>query len=280
MVFLRPLFLIVLLTSGCGGLFYFPDKNVYFDPTKNGYFPQDVWFHSLDGTKLHGWWIPAKDAVGTIVQFHGNSQNLSSHFASLAWLTRERYNLFTFDYRGYGKSEGNPDAEGIYHDGMVALDTAWRLHAKQFGTRKARFVVVAQSLGVIIATRAFSDFRHQKETHALVLDSGFCSFKDMVQEKMATIWITWPFSPLGRLSVSDKYGCDTVLPEIQTPLLVVHDERDPVVDFSNSVEIFQRAGSSRKLFWKLSEGGHVSVFASEKKERRSQFLKYLSSGTL
>jgi len=268
--------LVAVSVGGCGGFFYHPDREKYFDPHKNGFNPQDVWFTAGDGAKLHGWWFAVPNAVGTIVQFHGNAENLTSHFASLAWLTRERYNLFIFDYRGYGQSPGNPDAAGLYLDGMAALDTAWDLHQRTSRSSN-RFVVFAQSLGVIVATRAFSDFQHRDATWMLVLDSGFCSFKDLVQEKMADIWITWPFSPLGRLSVSDRYACRSVLPSLRVPTLVIHDENDPVVDIRNSEMIFDALTQQEKHFWRISEGRHVAVFAIDQPNRRKLFLDLLSS---
>src|SRR5690348_6616855 len=105
--------LLLLALPSCGRYFYFPDHAFYYPPDKNGYDPDDIWFKSGDGNDLHGWFFYAttKPAKGTIVQFHGNSQNISSHYASLVWLTRQGYNLFTFDYRGYGDSPGEPNAE-------------------------------------------------------------------------------------------------------------------------------------------------------------------------
>lgn len=271
-------FVILLVLPGCTHLFYQPDRFLYYPPEKLGYKAVDVHFTAADGTKLFGWWFPAQDKSGaldpkpkgTIVQFHGNAENISSHYASLVWLTREGYNLFAFDYRGYGLSEGEASPEGVYLDGMAALDKAWEL-------RKGRkFVVYGQSLGGAIAMRAFKDFRHQEQTSLVVLDSTFVSYQTVARRILASRWYTWILSPLPYLLVSDKYSAADALAQNKTPLLVIHDEHDPVVPFADGEDIFAMA-TSRKEFWRLDDGRHIAVFAPFHAANHERFLKLLRS---
>jgi cephalosporin-C deacetylase-like acetyl esterase len=78
-------------------LFYYPDSRVYSTPAGAGLPYQDVWFTSRDGTKLHGWFIPAASqgpALGTVVHFHGNAQNMTAHVSFVSWLPAEGFNVF------------------------------------------------------------------------------------------------------------------------------------------------------------------------------------------
>lgn len=266
--------------GGCGSLFYYPDSVLYYPPERAGYRHEDIRFAAADGTKLHGWHLKAdaralggKAPKGTIVQFHGNAQNISSHYLALAWLTRHGYDLFTFDYRGYGLSEGEPQPRGTYLDGMAALDKAWELHEKS-GAKK--FVVFGQSLGGLVAMRAFADFRHQDRTTLVVMDSTFVSYKDIVQEKMAGIWLTWLFSPLGRILVSDRYASEPYVPKLKTRLLVIHDKRDPIVGFRNGRKLFDLA-TGAKEFWELDEGSHTGAFLDDSASLRDRFARFLES---
>lgn len=282
---LPPYFgVILLMTSslfgGCGRLFYYPDSILYYPPERAGYQHEDIHFAAADGTKLHGWNLKAdarslggKAPKGTIIQFHGNAQNISSHYLSLAWLTRRGYDVFTFDYRGYGLSEGEPDARGTYLDGMAALDHAWELHEK---SKAKKFVVFGQSLGGLVAMRAFADFRHQDRTTLVVMDSTFVSYKDMVQEKMAGIWLTWIFSPLGRFLVSDRYAAEAYMPKLRTRLLVIHDKRDPIVKFQNGRKLFGLA-TGTKEFWELDEAQHTGAFTDDSASLRDRFARFLES---
>src|SRR5688572_29696577 len=92
----------------CNGFFYFPSRRAYSIPPEPH---RDVLFRTSDGVELHGWLFPAAGRArprGTFVHFHGNAGNITSHYRALSWVTREGWALFTFDYRGYGRSGWYP----------------------------------------------------------------------------------------------------------------------------------------------------------------------------
>src|ERR1051325_11044653 len=116
------------LTGCVQGAFYHPDRVLYDTPARLGLKYEQVTFASQDGTRLVGWFIPArgyadpKRAKGTVVHFHGNAQNLSAHWQFVDWLPQRGFNLFVFDYRGYGASQGSPEPKGVFEDSLAALD--------------------------------------------------------------------------------------------------------------------------------------------------------------
>ena len=140
--FYLPFF--ILFTS-CSHLLYQPDRILYLDPKSLNLAPKEIFLESEPGVRLFAWYFETRqpNSKGTIIRFHGNAQNMSSHYLSLTWLIEKGYNLFTFDYRGYGRSEGEPDQEGTYKDALAALNLAWELHKKQSGEK---FIVYGQSL--------------------------------------------------------------------------------------------------------------------------------------
>jgi len=127
-------------------------------PDELGLAYQGVRFSADDGVELYGWFLPAKDrASGTILQLHGNAENISTHFASVAWLPAQGFNVFVFDYRGYGASEGVPTLEGAQKDIDAAMRTllarptsrktaswcmarAWAARSPRTTSRTRRFV--------------------------------------------------------------------------------------------------------------------------------------------
>lgn len=69
---------------------------------------EDVYFTSSDGTSLHGWYCP-KVNHGRILFCHGNGEDVSNLADELDFLRRTyQANVFAFDYRGYGHSQGRP----------------------------------------------------------------------------------------------------------------------------------------------------------------------------
>ena len=94
----------VLHMIGCDRFFYVPSSRQYRSPSDLPVPVEEVRFRSADGTGLHGWLLrpPGNgEAVGTVVHFHGNAQNLSAHVGFVDWLAGRGYNVFVFDYRGY-----------------------------------------------------------------------------------------------------------------------------------------------------------------------------------
>ena len=85
----------------------------------------------------------ARQAKGTVVHFHGNAQNMSSHWQFVGWLARRGYNVFVFDYRGYGDSAGHAELQGVYADSHSALDYV----RSRADVDPTRLLVLGQSLG-------------------------------------------------------------------------------------------------------------------------------------
>ena len=82
---------------------------------------EDVSFVSNDGTKLHGWFVPHSQPTAVALFLHGNAGNVTSRAQKLAGLNQQfGLSVMAFDYRGYGRSEGSPDEQGILNDARAA----------------------------------------------------------------------------------------------------------------------------------------------------------------
>ena len=118
-------------------MFFQPQTTQYMTPNEIGLAYEDVYFSSTDGTKLHGWFLPAQGkAKGTVLFLHGNAENISTHILSVYWLPAQQYNVFLLDYRGYGLSEGVPDLKGAQEDINIAMN--YLLHRKDIDTEIGR----------------------------------------------------------------------------------------------------------------------------------------------
>ena len=231
---------------------------------------KDIFFKSQDGIRLHGRLFFTKSPVkGTLIQFHGNSGNLSLHAPALTWITQHGYNLLTFDYRGFGRSESSPSQEGIRLDAIAFLQQAKRIHHGH--APGGIFILVGHSLGGAVALRAAQDFSDQELIDLVILDSAFASYKNVVFEKLSSNWITWPLAPLAYLSVSDKTSAN--LKSFRHPLLIIHSENDPVVPFECAKSIYRQVASKSRTFWRGKEIGHILAFSSP--QRQERLLKFL-----
>lgn len=253
---------VVLLTLSCQGcvssMFYYPDRKVYDTPDRRGLKYEEVTFNSADGTSLVGWFVPSVGpAQGTVIHFHGNAQNMTAHFAFVSWLPAAGFNLFVFDYRGYGKSAGKPERRGLYEDSLAALDYI----EKRPGIAPDRLLVLGQSMGGANAITALGS-RPRKSVRAVAIDSTFASYRGIVRDKIGEMtllsWFRWPLS---YLLIGNSLSPEEYIARITpTPLLLIHGTADAVTPYAHGKRLFDLAGEPKQL-WTIEGGEHTSALS-------------------
>jgi fermentation-respiration switch protein FrsA (DUF1100 family) len=268
---------LLVFASGCSHLVYHPSDLMYVQHPEllNG-LREEISFPSTDGTKLAGWYFKAKKKghKGTVIQFHGNAENMTSHFASLVWLTEEGYDFFTFDYRGYGISEGKPDQEGINRDAIAAIHYVMNRSARG---AEADLVLYGQSLGGAVLLRAYDDIpaSERRRIKALVVEGAFSNYHEIAADILSRSWLTYVFQPLAYVLVSNAYGPGDAIPRISpTPLLVIHGAQDPVIPYKFGEEVFALA-QQPKQFLRIPGGKHINAMAINHGEYRGKLLEFL-----
>ena len=258
------------LLAGCTAVFFQPHRLQVSTPDQLGLAYEDVRFRASDGVELFGWFLPAKrPAIGTILQLHGNAENISTHFASLAWMPARGFNVFTFDYRGYGASEGEPSLEGVQLD----IDAAMTVLLARGDIDKDRVVIYGQSLGGALAAYYVAHSSRRDRTRALVLESAFSDYIDIATEKFADHWITWPFQWIPRLSVDDRFSPLPAMAKISPiPLLILHGDRDRIVPAHHARRLYDAALEPKQL-WIVPGAGHIQTMATA--AQRDRLVAYL-----
>lgn len=269
----KKLLFIVLFSfilSACTGLFFQPMKPLVRTPADINLRYQDIFFNSKDGTKLHGWFLPAQEkAKGTLLFLHGNAENISTHIGSVYWLPPRGFNVFLFGYRGYGQSEGNAELQGAFQDIEAALH--W-LQNKP-GIDPNRIVVLGQSLGGAMGTYVFAHTGQSKTIRALVLDSVFSDYQQIAREKLAAFWLTWPLQyPLSWLISGDYPPVAAIGQYSPTPVLIIQNKDDPVIPTHHAQQLFERARQPKQL-WMIPQQGHISALKSP--AVRDRLIDYL-----
>jgi fermentation-respiration switch protein FrsA (DUF1100 family) len=264
---------LVLLLAGCTQVFFQPEKELLLTPDKVGIAYQDVALEAADGTALHGWFLPAAgERLGSLLFFHGNAENISTHLASVAWLPAAGVDVLLIDYRGYGRSAGTPDLDGVHLDAAAAIDAF--LARDEVDPAKA--VIFGQSLGGAIAIEALA--RHpQKDAFAgLVVEGAFADYRRIAREKLAAFWLTRPLRwPLG-FTVDGDYRPEEAIARLSPlPVLIVHGEVDRVIPPAHGEALFA-AAKAPKTLWLMPGVDHIQAFSSLPNRRRLiHFLKQL-----
>jgi uncharacterized protein len=210
---------------------------------------EDVWLTTADQLRLHGWYFHSKDkpAVATIVYFHGNGGNISN----LNWVGEEfssrGFDVFLFDYRGYGESEGKPvDEIGLYADG----DAAYNYVVNERHVQPERLVLHGQSLG----TAVVADLASRKRCGVVILESGLSSARSIANT--AIPWLPRWLHFLGR----NRFDSIGKVAKIRVPILISHGDPDPVIPTKEGHALFAAANQPKRLL--IFPGAGHNVFGS------------------
>ena len=233
------------LAQGCGGVLFFPSKKIEVTPRDIGLAYEDVVFPSEDRLALHGWFLPARyeglEPAGTVVFVHGNAGNLGGHLGAIYWLPSAGFQVFMFDYRGFGDSAGDADLAGAHADSRAAIRAA----ASRKDVDPERIAVLGQSIGGAIALTTVASIGTEIPVRGLVVDSAPSDFRRIAREKLGDLWLTWPLQyPLALLVPSSPRPLDAAAKLAGTRLLFVHGDRDAVVPLRHSIRLAEAAGGA------------------------------------
>jgi uncharacterized protein len=273
---MRKIALLVVLTlsSGCASRFlYYPDHRIYQTPQKEGLRFEDVSFTSSDGTPLTGWFVPARGkAIGTVIHFHGNAQNMTAHFSFVDWLPSEGFNVFTFDYRGYGRSGGTPQRQGIYNDCVAAIKYVQR----RPDIDPDALLIFGQSLGGANALAVVGEKRYDG-VKAVAIDSTFYSYRTIVRDKIAEIPILWIVKwPLSFVVINNRHSPGAVVQNISpTPLLLIHGTADHVIPYHHAQALFKKALEPKQL-WTVEGGDHTEALMTYGATYRKRLVQFFT----
>ncbi len=231
-------------------LLYFPEtgRTIIATPDGAGLSYESVKISTVDGETLHGWFVPAPAATGTVLFFHGNAGNISHRMEYLSMFHDLGYNTFIFDYRGYGSSSGVPSEQGTYQDAQAA----WRHLTEERNIPPGRIILFGESLGGAIAAWLAA----REKPGLLVLASAFTSVPDMAAK-------LYPFLP-ARLLSRFEYNTLESLRDVTCPVFVAHSPDDEIVPFAQGQALYE-AAPDPKQFLEL-QGGHNDGFIFMGKE--------------
>lgn len=200
---------------------------------------EDHTFPTGDNLRLHGWIARADPAAPWLLWCHGNAGNISHRVDNLGLLVQQGLNVFIFDYRGYGRSEGQPSEPGLYRDAEAAYDY---LRSAE-GATPERVVLYGRSLGTPIA----AELALRRPAAGLILETPLASVAAMARTVI-------PVLPIERL-FRTRFDTLARAPRLQLPTLVLIAERDDVIPPAQGRQIFEALPGPKEM-WAIPGARH------------------------
>ncbi|MGB3798786.1 MAG: alpha/beta fold hydrolase [Lewinella sp.] len=198
---------------------------------------EEFYVPSSDGVELNVVAFRKPDARGAILFLHGNRGSNRRSFRQTEALMDAAYDLYLFDYRGYGKSGGAIASEKqLYEDAQTMYDTLLNHYAE------SNIIVAGYSLGTGMA----SYLAAENNPEHCVLAAPYASITAM---KNLWLWMV-PDAIL-------KYPLNTVdnVARSRCPVTVIHGESDDFIPFDMAEEIKEAAPGRVELI-PLPDVGH------------------------
>ena len=221
---------------------YHPTDYMMATPSVAGLEYEEVSFQTEDKLELHGWFVPADSARPTVLYFHGNAGNISGRLEIIKLLNEIGLNVFIFDYRGYGRSEGSAEEAGTYRD----AEAAWKHLVEERDIAPAEILIMGRSLGGSVAAWLAA----RKDAGAAIIESTFTSAADLGAD-------LYPWLPV-RAMLKFEYNTLEHVRNIDEPLFMAHSRDDEIVPYEHGKKLFDAAGEP-KTFVEL-RGSHGSGF--------------------
>lgn len=189
-----------------------------------------------DGSTLHGFWVASNGERSgiTILYCHGNKHHIDEYWDRVMFLHDLGVNVLIFDYRGFGRSEGEFSEEAMLADARGAL--AYVL--ARADVAKDSVGLYGYSLGNVASIYLASEV---VDPLFLVAEAPFASANALAQGALNLAlpagWLTrGRFDNAGRIS------------QINTPLLLLHGREDDFVRYrDNGRVVFQNAPEPKSL---------------------------------
>lgn len=184
-----------------------------------------------------------------ILFFHGNGEIVSDYDEFGSLYNRIGVNFMPVDYRGYGRSTGEPTVTAMMCDSHTILDFV--LKWLQENGYTGPMVVMGRSLGSASALELAA--RHKNRLGGLVIESGFAYAGPL----MRLLGID-----VDRLGFTEEKGFGN-LDKIRTfrgPTLIIHAERDHIIPFSDGQALYEASGAEDKSLLKIPNANHNDIF--------------------
>lgn len=255
---LKTLFLSIplLILGGCnnssGYKNYFVEK-LAFLPEKVDAYPsissahtEDYWLTTDDGLRLHSFYLANSQSDKLILFFHGNAGNAYSRLAHANKLYDMGFNVLVLDYRGYGKSEGEPSEQGIYLDALSAYNAA----LADKGITKENIYLYGRSIGSTVAVELSSQY----PVAATVLIAPLSSGRAMAKQ-MGLGWLSW--------LVDGVFDNLAKAKNIDSPVLIIHGGQDTIVPVDQGQSLFNAISHQSKEIIIAHRSGHNDIQHSD-----------------
>lgn len=188
---------------------------------------------------LHGWLFRAPDPQAPLIIWsHGNGGNITNRAPVASELARLGASVLLYDYRGYGKSGGQPGELILYDDALAVYDFAVR---NRFGNPSS-MISYGESLGGPYAAYMAS----KRPMRAVIIENSFHSAASLANAIYRL--------PVG-VFLGSSLSTARFLNRANVPVLIMHGRNDEVIPIRAALDLHEALKVPKEL-WLVEQARH------------------------
>lgn len=207
---------------------------------------EEITLKAPDSAQLNALYFSARrqPSRGAVLYFHGNRGNLSRWGGMHSPFTSRGYDVLMLDYRGYGKSTGQPTEEGLYEDAATALQWLRQRHAL------SRILFYGRSLGSGVAAQ----LAVAHTPRMLLLETPYDAIPSVIRAQVLL--------PLPDCTFRHQFPTARFLPQVECPVYVFAGTQDRLIPMRIAQRL-QPLLNGPGHFFRIEGGGHRNLAAFE-----------------
>lgn len=234
---------------------------------------EEVRFPTADGLTLRGWYIPAARPRGTIIVTHGYPAD-KGDLLPLAQFLHPRYNLFLFDFRFFGQSEGRMTTLGYREQEDLAAAIRYLR-----GRGEKTIGGLGFSLGAAVLLLV-----QDEGLKGIVVDSAFADMDRMVKAiygflpgvtKTPFVWLIRSYASLLGVDIGEIAPRRAIARAAQ-PILIIHGASDRQIPVEHARLLYEAAPPGRAELWIIEGADHGGTYAKDPKKYRERVLAFFA----
>jgi fermentation-respiration switch protein FrsA (DUF1100 family) len=199
------------------------------------------------GKKIYGYFVRSNGLHPdiTVLYSHGNRDHLQYYWDRVELFYKMGFNVFVYDYQGFGMSEGEPSESGIYSDAQTALGYL----LSRGDVNDSNIVFYGYSLGCVAAVNLAA---YSFTPRVLILEAPFASGTALVQSG-TLLDVPGSFVLKGEFDNAGK------IRGVHTPLLLLHGEIDSFIDIDKNSGMIYENANNPKRFVRVPGANHTNI---------------------
>jgi len=205
------------------------------------------------GLKLHSWLIKSPTpSKGTVIYLHGVGDCKIDGIRFAKLLHDNHYNVFLYDARRHGESEGQYCTYGYFEKHDVRRIIDYLETRTDFTLGKVG--IFGTSMGAAVAIQAAA---LDKRIVAVVAENSFATLRTIFDDYQKRM-IKLPFHYLRNLVIKRsewlaKFKANDVSPldsvrNVHIPLLFIYGKNDHLIDYKYSLMLYENTDEPKELF--------------------------------